>query len=226
MTDEPRPGADARRKVDLVQYAERVQGYARRAHDGGQGIVVLEHESLRDRVAMAQGRDGQWIYASVRDYAPRGSDEPSERALARLRECIERSPFRGTGEAFVAYAEERRRERTAEMAAELRAPPKNPLSQRMYGLGPMPPPPVVLALPTPEQVAARQRAFDEANRAIDASRSPSRTASVGPRSPEPLAPAPSSQAPGGKVDLSRRRYDWSPAVRVPGGRDGGPDRGR
>lgn len=39
--------------------------------------------------------EGRWVVADVRHYAPRGPDEPAERALTRLRASVGRSPLKG-----------------------------------------------------------------------------------------------------------------------------------
>lgn len=103
--------ADVHRGVDLGAYAQRCHRYELRLHDGGQGIAVLEQPGLRDRVAVAQAPDGRWVYADVRHYAPRGPDEPAERALLRLRECIDRSPSKGGVSEFAQRVEGLKRER-------------------------------------------------------------------------------------------------------------------
>ncbi|MCL2450738.1 MAG: hypothetical protein FWD17_17465, partial [Polyangiaceae bacterium] len=43
------------------------------------------------------GTDGRWMFADVRSYEPRRTDELPERALERLRRSIERSPSIGVG---------------------------------------------------------------------------------------------------------------------------------
>lgn len=81
--------------VDLGACARQCPGYELRSREGGKGIAVLEHPGLRDRVAISQTPEGRWVYADVRHYAPRGATEPADRAFARLRECIARSPSKG-----------------------------------------------------------------------------------------------------------------------------------
>jgi hypothetical protein len=99
MTD--RAGIPARidpirvQAVDLGACVKLCQGYELRPREGGQGIAVLEHPGLRDRVAISRTPEGRWVYADVRHYAPRGASEPADRAFARLRECIGRSPSKG-----------------------------------------------------------------------------------------------------------------------------------
>lgn len=68
-------------------------------------MIVLDHARLRDRVAVAQVPDGRWVFADVRHYALRGPNEPADRAFARLRECIDRSPSKGTALDLVARAD-------------------------------------------------------------------------------------------------------------------------
>jgi hypothetical protein len=211
MSDERRVGSTNRR-LDLLEHALRVEGYSLRPGEGGQGIVVLEHSGHRDRVAMAQNREGRWIYASLPDYQPRTEGEPAERAFARLRACIQRSPSTGSGHEFLEHTT-RLRERDAERRAEALA--QAPVNRRIYDFQPSP---HSTSSPSPEQVAARMRAFAEATRRVDA------------RLPPP-APALREQAsPQRAVDsrgaLGQRRYDWSQDVRGPAGRDRGPDRGR
>jgi hypothetical protein len=102
MSEGRRIGSMSKR-TDLLEHALRVEGYSLRPGEGGQGIVVLEHSGHRDRVAMAQNREGRWIYASVADYQPRMEGEPAERAFARLRACIQRSPSTGSEHEFLEH---------------------------------------------------------------------------------------------------------------------------
>jgi len=112
--------ADLLRSVDLGAYAQKVHGYELRPRDGGPGIAVLEHAHLRDRVAVARTPEGSWVFADVRHYAPRGSSEPAERALVRLRDGIGRSPSNGGIVEFAQRVERLKRDREAlELVAEM-----------------------------------------------------------------------------------------------------------
>jgi hypothetical protein len=169
--------ADAVREVDLVDYAQKNHGYAVRARDSGWGVAVLENAPLNDCVAIARDRQGQWIYATVPDYTLRGEGEPVERAFARLRESIARSPSTGGVVEFAAHVQELRRTREAERSAALAGASeraddggKGALNRRMYGIEAPP----VAGAATPQQVAERRRHFEEVNRAIDARTAPAR----------------------------------------------------
>jgi hypothetical protein len=210
MSDERRAGGTNRR-LDLLEHALRVEGYSLRPGEGGQGVVVLEHSAHRDRIAMAQNREGRWIYASLPDYQPRAEGEPAERAFARLRECIRRSPSTGSEREFLEHTT-RLREREAERR--MQAIAQAPVNRRIYDFEAAP---AETGAPTPERVAARMRAFAEANRTVDA-----RLPAPSPGFREPSA----QRAVDSRGGLGQRRYDWSPEVGGPAGRDRGPDRGR
>jgi hypothetical protein len=98
-----------KRNVDLADYAKRA-GYEPRPHDGAAGLAVLDH-SNGDRIVVARSPLGQWIYASVPDYAPRGAGEPEADALARLRHSIGRSADKGSIVEFVQQRDPRTLER-------------------------------------------------------------------------------------------------------------------
>src|SRR5579872_6252983 len=83
-----------KRRIDLAQYAEKA-GYERREQDGARGLTVLDHQN-GDRIVVAKSPLGQWIYASIPDYVPRGPEEPEADALGRMRHSIERSADKGT----------------------------------------------------------------------------------------------------------------------------------
>jgi hypothetical protein len=204
-------------KLNLPEYAQRLQGYQPRVQDGGHGIVVLDHPGLQDRVAMAQVRGGAWIYASVVDYAPRGPGEPADLALARLRECIGRSVARGSAADFVAHADRLRRTRTAELLGVLER--GDPANRRMVDFWPVASPPVA---PSFEQVAARKASFEQANRAVDA-RLP-----TGPRQGDGvrLDSVAGVRVADPKRELGMCRVDWGAQMRAPPDRDRGPARGR
>jgi hypothetical protein len=83
-----------KRSIDLVEYA-RSMGYIDRPRDSLPGIVVLEHERLGDRIAVARCARGG-IYARVPDYGPRQSAESENLARIRLRDAIMRSSDTGS----------------------------------------------------------------------------------------------------------------------------------
>jgi hypothetical protein len=211
MSEERHVGATSK-GMDLLEHALRVEGYSLRPGEGGQGIVVLEHSVHHDRIAMAQNREGRWIYASLPDYQPRTEGEPAERAFARLRDCIRRSPSKGSEREFLEHTT-RLREREAERRADALA--QAPVNRRIYDFQPSP---RSASSPSSEQIAARMRAFAEATRMVDA-----RLPAPVPAVREQPLPQRAADSRGG---LGQRRYDWSPEVRGPAGRDRGPDRGR
>jgi hypothetical protein len=94
MSEERRFG-DVTPPRNLLDHAQRVEGYSLRPSDGGQGIAVLDHNGHRDRIAVAQRSDGRWIFAAVPDYRPREQGEHPMQAFGRLRECIERATVKG-----------------------------------------------------------------------------------------------------------------------------------
>ena len=92
------------RSVHLVEYARGV-GYQPNARESGGGMTMLENPHTGDRVAVARTREGQWIYASLKDHPPRGADETLERAHERLRESIARTRDKGSIVEFVQHCE-------------------------------------------------------------------------------------------------------------------------
>jgi hypothetical protein len=83
------------RSVNLLEYA-RSAGYQPNPRDSSPGLTMLEHPQSGDRIAVARTQHGQWIYASLTDYKPRGADEPPERARERLRDSIARTRDKGS----------------------------------------------------------------------------------------------------------------------------------
>ncbi len=201
--------------LHLPEYAQRLQGYQLRAQDGGQGLVVLDHPGLPDRVAMAHVRGGAWIYASVPDYVPRAVGESADAALARLRACIGRSVARGSAADFVEHADRLRRIRTAELLRGLER--GDPANRRMVDFWPVPAAAAPVAL-SPEQLATRRATFEQANRAIDA-RLPALAPHEAARLDSVLHPTRASEPKG------MCRFDWGAQLRSPD-RDRGPARGR
>jgi hypothetical protein len=204
----PRPPAHVQsfEAFDLVAYACREQGYEVRPGDGGPGIAVLENAALRDRVAVAQTQDGRWIYADIREYAHRGPGEAAERALARLRGCIDRSPSKGDAAAFAARVEDLRRGVEAGRSGgtvSAAASDRQPERADAGGNAARP--------PTPEPRAQRPRSLERGHPALEPK---------GGAPPEHSVPVDSSRA------LSKRHYGLAPLGSdvVPRGR--GPDRGR
>ena len=178
-----------KRSIDLVAYAKSA-GYTPRPSEGAKGLTVLDHPN-RDCIVVGQIPDGPWIYASVPDYAPRAAGEPTEQALARLRQSIDRTKDRGSivefvqqrdgaarrGEVPLELARERLREfcatgRSLDLAGALRQPPYGESGERSVD-------PLRDALPPGAPVAARE--------AVARSRNP---------------------------ELNQRRYDWSPPVPI------------
>jgi hypothetical protein len=98
-----------KRTFDLADYAKRA-GYEPRPRDGAAGLAVLDH-SNGDRIVVGRSPLGQWIYASVPDYAPRAAAEPEADALARLRHSIGRSSDKGTIVEFIRQRDPRALER-------------------------------------------------------------------------------------------------------------------
>jgi hypothetical protein len=88
-----------KRSVDLAEYAKKAR-YVPRPEPLAEGLCVLDHP-CGDRIVVARARGDTWIYASVRQYAPRSPSESAEQALARLRACIDRSPDKGSIVEFV-----------------------------------------------------------------------------------------------------------------------------
>jgi hypothetical protein len=209
-----------KRSVDFVEYA-RSMGYQEKPGDAVPGITVLEHERLRDRIAVARLAGGG-IYARIPDYTTRAPGEPGELARQRLRDCITRSSDAGSIVEFVQSNQRRagRPEPDLERVCEhltawqsiARGLPRgaqhpagpNVLNKRIGDWGPSPPshdPPAV------SEVQARLQRWKDAQSVIDrklargselaapsVSKSPSRAADRSARS-----------------ELGLRRYDWSPA---------------
>jgi hypothetical protein len=92
------------RSVHLADYARSV-GYEPRPRDSTRGVTVLEHPQTRDCIAVARAENGQWIFASLPYYTPRGGDEPAHRSRERLRDCIARTPDQGWVVEFVQHCE-------------------------------------------------------------------------------------------------------------------------
>ena len=239
-----------KRSIDLVAYA-RSRGYRELPRDGVPGIVVLEHERLGDRVAVARYAPGG-IYARIPEYQPRAPEEPEKTAGLRLRDCIENSKNTGRIVEFVQTHERAagRPEPSIDQVREhLRAwkdvhrglerasatPAVDP-SKRIGDWTPSPASPA----PGAAEVQERLARWREAQRTIDQKlgRGPSLDPSAGPARDSPAATrdparvgreAPLSPE---KAALGKRQYDWSPpgqgaskaVARVH--RPIGPDRGR
>jgi hypothetical protein len=92
------------RSIHLAEYARRV-GYEPRPRDSTPGVTVLEHPQTRDCIAVARAESGQWIFASLPYYTPRGGEEPADRSRERLRDCIVRTPDQGWVVEFVQHYE-------------------------------------------------------------------------------------------------------------------------
>jgi len=89
------------RTLNLVDYA-RSTGYQPMPRDSSPlRATVLEHPDTHDRIAVARGQHGTWLYARLDGYTPRGAEEPPEQAYARLRECILRARDKGSIVEFV-----------------------------------------------------------------------------------------------------------------------------
>jgi hypothetical protein len=176
-----------KRSIDLVAYAKSA-GYTPRPGDGARGLTVLDHPN-RDCIVVGQIPDGPWIYASVPDYAPRGTGEPAEQALARLRQSIDRTKDRGSIVEFVQQRDpaasrgevplEVARDRLREFSA---------MGHPLDLAGPLRPPPYG---------ESRERSVD-----------PTRDASP----PGPPVAAHEAVARGRNPELNQRRYDWSPPI--------------
>jgi hypothetical protein len=241
---------DLQRSVNLVTYARRA-GYRPDARESSHSVTVLEHPPSGDRIAIACNPYGQWVYASLTNYKLRGPAEPPEHAFERLRECIERTPDKGSVVEFVQHCERvaQQRERRSEQVREhLRAWLDTERGLERDGRMPTGPGPV-------DQSAVQERLqrWQEAQRAIDckidrvnaptaphqerltvkdatsvASVDKSRVPREVSRDPTgSIAPSPE------KVSLGRRRYDWTPPIDSTvakalghAARDRGPERGR
>ena len=92
------------RSIHLADYARSV-GYEPRPRDSTPGVTLLEHPQTHDRVAVARAESGQWIFASLPYYTPRGGEEPADRYRERLRDCIVRTPDQGWVVEFVQHYE-------------------------------------------------------------------------------------------------------------------------
>jgi hypothetical protein len=228
-----------KRSVDLAAYA-RSAGYSHRPNEGARGLTVLAHPN-RDCVVVGQIPDGRWVYASVPDYAPRAAGEPAEQALARLRQCIDRTTDRGSivefvqrrdagalgVEASLAAVRERLRafaenERARELADRGRVAASGPdrataaleLHRRRYDWAPP-----VAGGPRETDLDQRLRRWREAQTSIE--RRQHAATEVLPPAPMRAAEglgsrtAPADRArtvsPPNKSELARRRYDWTEA---------------
>jgi hypothetical protein len=171
-----------KRNVDLAQYAEKA-GYERRERDGARGLTVLEHQN-GDRIVVARSPLGQWIYASVPDYAPRGAGEPEADALSRLRQSIQRSGDKGSIVEFVQQRDPRTIEREVPLET-VRA------RLRSYGL---------VGLPLDFEGAIAPPPYPRG-----------RERSVVPPAPPPAGENREPRRPGAPdPELNLRRYDWDP----------------
>ena len=92
------------RSIHLADYARSV-GYEPRPRDSTPGVTLLEHPQTHDRVAVARAESGQWIFASLPYYTPRGGEEPADRSRERLRDCIVSTPDQGRVVEFVQHCE-------------------------------------------------------------------------------------------------------------------------
>jgi hypothetical protein len=92
------------RSIHLADYARSV-GYEPRPRDSTPGVTVLEHPQTGDCIAVARAESGQWIFASLPYYTPRGGEEPADRSRERLRDCIVRTPDQGWVVEFVQHCE-------------------------------------------------------------------------------------------------------------------------
>jgi hypothetical protein len=92
------------RSIHLADYA-RSLGYEPRPRDSTPGVTVLEHPQTRDCIAVARAESGQWIFASLPYYTPRGGEESADRSRERLRDCIARTPDQGWVVEFVQHCE-------------------------------------------------------------------------------------------------------------------------
>ena len=203
-----------KRSVDLVAYAKSA-GYSPRPNEGARGLTVLDHPN-RDCVVVGQIPNGPWIYASVPDYAPRTPGEPSEQALARLRQCIDRTKDRGSIAEFVERRELRAagvapsveavrdcirafraNERTLGLGAERSSPVEGParpadlkaeLNRRRYDWTPAPE-----GAPRETEVDRRLRLWREAQKSLEPRE----------RGETPGRPAPSPMGPGREPSATR-----------------------
>jgi len=161
--------------------------------DAGLGVrlTLLDHPS-GDRVAVAQTRSGDWIYAAVPGYEPRASGESSDHALARLRAAVERSTDEGSIVEFVQRREgkarqgdlslERMREHLREFCA----------TQRAVGFD-------GAGLSSASASARDERAIQQSERS---QADTDKQAGPGP-------------SPNANPELSRRRDGWTPPSSVP-----------
>ena len=203
-----------KREIDLAQYARSI-GYVDKPRDSMPGIVVLEHQRLGDRIAVARCERGG-IYARIPDYSPRTQNDSEDRARLRLRDAIMRSNDTGSILEFVRSRErmagrpepelQRVREHLAawqQVTRDLRADAQRvDLGRRMGDWGPSP---LSLDRPTGSEVQARLQRWEEAQRLIDRKLAPQRSAAS-------MATTSSSPADGSKKsEAALRRYDWSPA---------------
>jgi hypothetical protein len=232
-----------KRSVDFAQYA-RSMGYQENPSDSAPGITVLEHERLRDRIAVARLAGGG-IYARIPDYAPRGPDESDERARQRLRDCITRSSDAGSIVEFVQSNQRRagrpepdlervREHLTAwqNIARELPRGAEQPASRNVLNrrIGDWIPSPPSHDPPTVSEVQARLQRWKDAQSVID--RKLARSSELA--APTVSKPPDRAADRSARSELALRRYDWSPAPsglpsnhlgRTPRGR-GGPEHGR
>jgi len=245
---------DLQRSVNLITYARRA-GYHPDARESSPGVTMLEHPQSGDRVAIAQNQHGQWIYASLTDYKLRGPGERPEHALERLRECIERTPDKGSVVEFVQHCERAagQRERSSEQVCEhLRAWLD---TERGLGRDGRMAAESERSVPAVDQSAVQERLsrWQEAQRAIEVrlgratelatpqqdqltvKRATSAASVDKSRVPgEVSRDATSALAPNPeKLSLGRRRYDWTPPIESSvakalsqAPRDRGPERDR
>jgi hypothetical protein len=171
-----------KRRIDLADYAEKA-GYERRERDGARGLTVLAHQN-GDRIVVARSPLGQWIYASVPDYAPRGAGEPEADALSRLRQSIQRSVDKGSIVEFIQQRDPRTLEREV---------PIETARARLRSFG-------VVGLPLDFEGALAPPPYPRG-----------RERSVDHSAPPPAGESREARKPGApNPELNRRRYDWDP----------------
>jgi hypothetical protein len=179
-----------KRAIDLVEYAKKT-GYEIRPSESNGRLTFLEHPQ-GDRIVVARDPSRQWIYASVKDYEPRQSNESPDQALQRLRGCIERAKDKGSIVEFVQHRD---------LAVERGGPSLEAVRERLRAYR-EPDLAFNLAAASPQESGREPRYPHAARETVETA-----------REPVVSAERPSSRAEAGSrpnSDLTKRRYDWSP----------------
>jgi len=211
-----------KRSVDMIEYAKQA-GYRTKEHHSSHGLTVMEHPK-EDRIVVARASGGEWIYAKVPDYRPKGLDEKPDEAVARLRGAIVRSRDKGS---IVELVQSR------DLIARHTEVPLDRVREHLRDFQ------LTGVLERTPEVEQRLRRWREAQATIDARlrgspevapRTPSAGPAISPPVPAPVD-RPNTMGPKSQSDLHRRRYDWTPTPQaveaiLRGLPKGSPDRGR